>query len=224
MRWLGVWIDSQLNFKQHVQEWCGKAQRVTQFIRQIDTVQRGAAPGIMIKAVQVCVLSTALYGAEAWWPGTSRITTKKDKKVGTGVGWHTNLLDNTITKAIRAALPVWRTTPNLVLHRESGIPPAIILLQQKQLLTAARIQRLDAWHPLVFRARENPKETINRLNLRAGQKDRSFTVPERYLTRLQMSARSVPTAEGTGCLFFPRGEPKIKSMGGDSQDEKALVK
>nr|CCA28121.1 hypothetical protein SS1G_12417 [Albugo laibachii Nc14] len=224
VRWLGVWIDSQLNFKQHVQEWCGKAQRVTQFIRQINTVQRGAAPGLMIKAVQACVLSTALYGAEAWWPGTSRITTKKDKKVGTGVGWHTNLLDSTITKAIRAALPVWRTTPNLVLHRESGIPPATILLQQKQLLAAARIQRLDAWHPLVFRARESPKETISRLKLRAGQKDRAFTVPERYLTRLQISARSIPTAEGHGHLFFPRGEPKIQSTGDDKQDEKALVK
>ena len=110
VRWLGVWIDSQLNFKRHVQEWCGKAQRVTQFIRQINTVQRGAAPGLMIKAVQACVLSTAIYGAEAWWPGISRITTKRDKKVGTGVGWHTNLLDIIITKAIRAALPVWRTT------------------------------------------------------------------------------------------------------------------
>ena len=63
VRWLGVWLDSQLNFKQHVQEWCGKAQRITQFIRQINFVQRGAAPGLMIKAVRACVLSTELYGA-----------------------------------------------------------------------------------------------------------------------------------------------------------------
>ncbi|KAI0994466.1 hypothetical protein K3495_g13716, partial [Podosphaera aphanis] len=64
VKWLGVWIDSQLNFKQHVQEWCGKAQRITQFIRRINTVQRGADPGPMIKAVQACILSTAFYGAE----------------------------------------------------------------------------------------------------------------------------------------------------------------
>ena len=76
----------------------------------------------------------------------------------------------------------------------------------------------------MFRARESPKETISRLKLRAGQKDRSFTVPERYLTRFQISARSIPSAEGPGHLFFPRGEPKIQSMGGDRQDEKALVK
>ena len=83
----------------------------------------------MIKAVQSCVLSTALYGAEAWWPGLTRITTQRDKMVGTGVGWHTDLLDSTILKAVRAALPVWRTTPKTALHRESGIPPSAIILQ-----------------------------------------------------------------------------------------------
>ena len=25
LRWLGVWLESQLNLNQHVQEWCGKA-------------------------------------------------------------------------------------------------------------------------------------------------------------------------------------------------------
>lgn len=90
--------------------------------------------------------------------------------------------------------------------------------------TAARIQRVDTWHPLVFRARESPKGTICRLKLRAGQKDRLFTVPERYPARLQISARSILTAEGPGQLFFPRGEPKIQSTGFDKQDEKALAK
>ena len=54
----------------------------------------------MIKAVQACVLSIALYGAEAWWPGLTRITTQRDKKVGIGVGWHTDLLDSTILKVV----------------------------------------------------------------------------------------------------------------------------
>ncbi|KAI0999526.1 hypothetical protein K3495_g8672 [Podosphaera aphanis] len=83
----------------------------------------------MIKAVQAYVISTALYGAEIWWPGLTRITTQQSKKVGTGVGWHTDILDNTIIKAVRAALPAWRTTSNTVFHRESGIPPVAILLQ-----------------------------------------------------------------------------------------------
>ena len=219
VKWLGVWLDTQLNFKQHVQEWCGKAHRVAQFIRQINTVQRGLNPGMMIKTVQACVLSTAFYGVEAWWPGLTRTTTQRDKRVGTGVGWHIDLIDRTVLKAVRAALPVWRTTPNKVLHRESGIPPAEILLQQRQLQAAARVQRLDTWHPLVFRSREEPKDTINRLGLRAGQKDRTFKVPDRYLTRLQMSAKTMPVAEKPGKIYYPKGKPISDSLGGRKQDE-----
>ena len=65
VKWLGVWLDFKLSFKQHVQEWCGKAQRITQLIRHINMVQRGVDLGPMIKVVQSCVLSTALYVIEA---------------------------------------------------------------------------------------------------------------------------------------------------------------
>lgn len=147
-------------------------------------MQRGAAPGPLIRAVQACVVTTATFGAEAWWPGLKRITTVRDKYVSTGVGWHLNLLNQTIRKGIRAALPVWRTTPNVIFHREAGIPPAEIVLQMRQIKSAARIRRLDCWHPLTRRAVETPKDVIERLRLRAGQKERTFRVPERYLTRL----------------------------------------
>lgn len=97
----------------------------------------------MIKAVHACVLSTALYGAEAWWPCVARITTRRDKGVSTDFGWHTGLLDKTTVRAVIAALPALRTTPNSALRRELGIPPTVILLSQRQLLSAARIRRLD---------------------------------------------------------------------------------
>lgn len=204
IRWLGVWLDSQLTFRQHVQEWSSKAQRLSNFLRSINKVQRGAAPGPLVRAVNACVVSTALYGAEAWWPGLTRITTKRDKKVSTGIGWHTKLLDRTILTAIRAALPVWRTTPNIVLHRESGILPAEVLLQQKQLRNIARIRRLDSYHPLATRANETPKDAIKRLKLREGQNGRVFRVPERYSTRLQNASHNLPASEAPDELRQPR--------------------
>ena len=153
--------------------------------------------------MNACVVSTALYGAEAWWPGLTRITTKRDKKVSTGIGWHTKLLDRTILTAIRAALPVWRTTPNIVLHRESGILPAEVLLQQRQLRSIARIRRLDSYHPLATRASETPKDAIKRLKLREGQNERVFRVPERYFTRLQNANHSLPASEAPEQLRQP---------------------
>ena len=82
----------------------------------IKTVRRDVVSGPMIKAVHAYGLITALYGAEAWWPDLARITTRRDKRVIIGVGWHTDLLEKTIVKAVRAALPAWLTTPILDLR------------------------------------------------------------------------------------------------------------
>ncbi|KAM3501568.1 hypothetical protein MY11210_009336 [Beauveria gryllotalpidicola] len=64
-------------------------------------------------------------------------------------------LDTCIKAAIRVAIPAWKRTPSAVLHRESGIPPASILLQQVRLRAAARYARLDKRHPLVSRLYPN---------------------------------------------------------------------
>ena len=127
--WLVVGNDNQLNFKPHEQEWTGKAK----LLRYINGAQRGTAPGPLIRAVQACVLSTALHGAEAWWPGLTRINTLQDKEYGTEVGWHISLMEKTILKAIRAALPAWCTTLKIALDHEAEISPASIILQQKML-------------------------------------------------------------------------------------------
>ncbi|KAI1005671.1 hypothetical protein K3495_g2547 [Podosphaera aphanis] len=104
-------------------------------------------------------------------------------------------MDSVTLMAIRAALPAWRTTLKMALHRESGIPPAAILLQERQLRAAARIQRLDVWHPLVLKSRESLKETISRFGLR------------------------LPAAEGPGRIHYPKGELNNKPLELDRQLE-----
>lgn len=62
------------------------------------------------------------------------------------------LIDKAIHVALRAALPVWRKTPYVVLHRESGILPAQILLEANCFRLAARLNSLDNRHSLRSRA------------------------------------------------------------------------
>ena len=92
------------------------------------------------------------------------------------------------------------------------------------MLAAVRIQRFDAWHLLVFRSRESPQDTISHLSLRQGQENRSFKVPERYFTQLQISAKNVPKAEKSSKLYFPKAESIRKITGGHFQDEAAYAK
>ncbi|VDB84279.1 Bgt-20470 [Blumeria graminis f. sp. tritici] len=66
------------------------------------------------------------------------------------------------------------------------------MLQQRQPRSAARIRRLDSYHPLASRAFETPKEATKRLQLREGQKGRALRIPERYLIRLQNGNLNLP--------------------------------
>ena len=93
--------------------------------------QTGAAPKALITAAEACVGSLATNGADVWWPGMTRPTRKG---ISTPQTTHLcNLIDKVVRLSLRAALPVWRTTPNVVLHREGGIPPARILLEGNRL-------------------------------------------------------------------------------------------
>ena len=57
---------------------------------------------------------------------------------------------------IRAVLPIWKTTPNETLYRDSGIPTARVVLEQTRLRLSHRILAVDKEHPLVRRAARRP--------------------------------------------------------------------
>src|SRR5436190_24018815 len=64
-------------------------------------------------------------------------------------GWLVEIVDKTLTLAARGVLPVWRTTPNFTLFRDSGLPSAMAALEEAKLRFAMRLQTVDNQHPLV---------------------------------------------------------------------------
>ncbi|KAI0993628.1 hypothetical protein K3495_g14556, partial [Podosphaera aphanis] len=197
IRWLGVHLDSKLSFKHHVTTWCGKALKVAQHMRRLNPVRRGATPGPLVTAVNACVVSVATYGAEVWWPGLTRPTARGIVTPPTTN--FCNLIDRSVHLALRAALPVWRTTPNAVIHRESGIPPARIILEGNRLRLAARLNSLDNLHPLRSRASLCPNvgtlkyKKVRRLSKR----------PEIQMSRIQRTFRQLPSAETAESISGP---------------------
>ncbi|KAM5357404.1 hypothetical protein ACJZ2D_016294 [Fusarium nematophilum] len=63
-----------------------------------------------------------------------------------------NRIDETIRKAIRAILPVWKTTPNNTLYRDTGIPTARVALEDARHRFGLQIQAVRKDHPLAIRA------------------------------------------------------------------------
>jgi hypothetical protein len=86
-------------------------------------------------------------------------------------------LDIVQNKAMRVALPVYRTTPVAVLQREASIPPAEICLNSKLQTLAFRVHRLDKKHPLRRRLEKQGKEDTRLARACAVFQDAEFTDP-----------------------------------------------
>ncbi|KAM4058240.1 reverse transcriptase (RNA-dependent DNA polymerase) [Hirsutella rhossiliensis] len=124
MRWLGVWLDSSLSFKTHVEKWTAKAQAVAFHLRRLTNTKHGPLPSAMRRAVCACVIPVLLYAAEAWYPGPkSPRWTKPSKEGPSGIGNLVKKMSKALYTSLRAILPVWRTTPTNVLHRRREYRP-----------------------------------------------------------------------------------------------------
>ena len=155
LRWLGVWFDRKLKFRRHVSKRTTKARQVAQHIRNLARTTNGPPASSLRKAVTTCVLSSALYGTEAWYAGRTRPSPHKKHgatfKVSTRVGGLIKMVQSAITLAARGVLPVWRTTPLPTLMRDSGLPSAEVALEEAKARFALRLQTVDRHHPLAQR-------------------------------------------------------------------------
>ncbi|KAF5230804.1 hypothetical protein FANTH_13697 [Fusarium anthophilum] len=72
LRWLGIWLDSRLSFRVHVEKWAAKAHAVAYHLRGLANTIQGPLPSAVRSAVLAFVEPVLLHGSEAWYPGTTR--------------------------------------------------------------------------------------------------------------------------------------------------------
>ncbi|OAQ63773.1 endonuclease/reverse transcriptase [Purpureocillium lilacinum] len=198
MRWLGIWLDSTLTFKTHVEKWTAKAQAVAHHLQGLANTKHGPLPSAMRRAVQACVEPVLLHGAEAWYPGlTSPRWSQPTKEGSSGIQQLLRKMNKSLHNSMRAVLPVWRTTPIAALHRESGILPIVQLPETRRMCFAARLKAVDEAHSLAKRTLQPSPPAIHRsikLKYRAPR--------EGFRTRLRRSDKLLPRS--TRPLLLPR--------------------
>ncbi|KAJ6437552.1 Intermediate cleaving peptidase 55 [Purpureocillium lavendulum] len=148
--------------------------------------------------IDSCVEPVLLHGVEAWYPGlTSPRWTQPTKEGPSGIQELLRKMNKSLHNSMRAVLPVWRTTPIAALHRESGIPPIVQLLESRRMSFAARLKRLDEAHPLAKRTLQPKQPTIHRsIKLK-------YQIPrEAFRTRLRRSDQLLPRSKRP--LLLPR--------------------
>ena len=107
VRWLGIWLDSTLAFKTHVEKWTAKAQRVAHHLKAMTSTNRGPLPSAVRKAVRACIEPQLLFGAEAWYPGMTRPNWSQPTREGpSGIMHLVRRMDKSLHTAVRAVLPI----------------------------------------------------------------------------------------------------------------------
>lgn len=139
LRWLGVHFDRTLSFGPHVRTAAAKASKAADALRMLGGVRRGAPASSLRRAVTAGVVPVFTYAAEVWY---------KPKLPGQRGTPHLESLEVALRRALRAAVPVYKTTPNPLLHHAAGVPPAALLLEAVRRRSALRGMRLDPAHPL----------------------------------------------------------------------------
>ncbi|PWI64383.1 hypothetical protein PCL_10521 [Purpureocillium lilacinum] len=197
MRWLGIWLDSTLTFKSHVEKWTASAQAVAHHLRGLANTKHGPLPSAMQRAVRACVEPVLLHGVEAWYPGLRSPRWRQPRKEGSsGIQQLLRKMNKSLHNSMRAVLPVWRTTPIAALHRGSGIPPIAQLLETRRMRFAARLKRVDEAHPLATRTLQPKPPTIHRSIKLKYQMPR-----EAFRTRFRRSDQLLPRS--TRPLLLP---------------------
>ncbi|KAI0999638.1 hypothetical protein K3495_g8559 [Podosphaera aphanis] len=163
LRWLGVFLDTMLSFKQHVQEWSAKTQRISSHIRQLGNTNRGVPTSFLRTAALAAALPVILYGAEVWWRGHSFF--RRGRPTSTRSQHLVDMVSRALVNLARAILPVYKTTPIAALLREVWLKPAHILLEEIRLNSAVRLATADSFHPLVKRS--NDSRALTRLVMKA---------------------------------------------------------
>ena len=149
LRYLGIFLDSKLTFREHVHIRAAKARATALHLQRINRTRAGAPAHLLRQAALAAVLASLYYGAEAWFPGHSY--KRKDKEISTRIASLVTTCDKVQNIALRGVLPVFCTTPIPALQREGGFAPAAVALDAIRLRFAARLRSLDPLHPLARR-------------------------------------------------------------------------
>ena len=146
VRWLGIWFDYKLSFKQHIAIRISQAKNAFFRMARLANIQSGLSPHAIRQLYLACVSSVIDYGSPVWWRGQAHITKELQK------------LQNLATRNI---LGVFKTAPTPVLEVEAGLLPPDVRLDDLTRKYAMRIRRSPHQHPVREKMVKNyPEDTI----------------------------------------------------------------
>ena len=132
VKYLGVILDSKLNWKAHVDAKCQKAIVAFAQLRRTTGKTWGHSPKIAYWLYTMVIRPMLCYAAVIWWPRVTYITVEKQLE-------HVQRLSCLL---ITGAM---RTTPTAALELIIGLTPITVYIKQEAMLACFRLQTNSQW-------------------------------------------------------------------------------
>src|SRR5436853_7546526 len=133
VKWLGIWLDSKLNFKEHVEKKIASATRILHQASRLSNTEMGLSFQAIRQLYVACIVSVADYGVPIWWDNQKILLDKYQK------------LQNL---ALRKILGAFKTSPIMAMELEAAIPPLKIRFNKIYMNYSLRIMQLFKNHPI----------------------------------------------------------------------------
>src|SRR6266704_1835125 len=133
VRWLGVFLDSKLTFKQHIEIKISKAKAAFYLIKRLGNTQRGLSLQALRQLYIACVTTIADYGVQCWWKSKS-----KDHLLA-----RYQSLQN---EALKLVLGTFKGSPTQAMEIKASIPPPRIRFEKLCNNYALRILKFKENH------------------------------------------------------------------------------
>ncbi|KAJ8946157.1 hypothetical protein NQ318_004408 [Aromia moschata] len=131
-KYLGVTIDSKLNWNEHIANRTKKATSPMWACRRAFGCTWGLRPRILQWMYTAIVRPVITYGAIVWWPGTR---TNKARKQ----------LDKVQRLACLGITSAMRTAPSRAIEVLTGLPPLHLVIEHEAIRSAYRLNGLGHW-------------------------------------------------------------------------------
>lgn len=133
VKYLGVTLDSKLNWNEHVEDKIQKAKRVLFQCRRVCGLKWGLNPETMKWIYTMMVRPVITYASVIWWTKVSQKTIKKR-------------LDRVQRLACVGITGAIRTTPTSAMEVLLGMLPLDLEIKKTAAITALRMLRNATWH------------------------------------------------------------------------------
>jgi hypothetical protein len=136
VRWLGIWFDSKLTFKAHIEKKVNSATAAFYSIQRLGNTQKGLNSRALRLLYIACVTSISDFGVQLWWKGekTPESLTRPLQRLQ-------NLAAARITGAFKGS-------PHRALELEAGLLPPRIRFEKAYNLYSLRTLLFQNNHPI----------------------------------------------------------------------------